>query len=391
MSAAPQPHEQPCDGSGSMLFLLTGTLMSDSAAPRAETPFATTPAAEPVDALAGDWSAGLRGPVKDSGLVAPHHLGFGPSPLPASTRSALPRPDAPSDELRTEEADLHALLELKDKLLGEAPKLLLAPKAHEKAAAEKDPEVAAPEGWASAEEDQLASSPPPPRTDPVPAIPAPAGAQELPAAPPDVSWEAPATALQGWGAAMPAEQAWGEASWGAPAAMPAVPFIDPWAVSDQALLPPAASDESPVELDDPDLLVPVVEPEGPVPTGPLVMLGEHRVAITTRAGRTRRGILRDVDLAALDFKLYPANGGGFERVRSDEVKVIFFMLPPGEKPLVPAGMKVKVKFAADGRCIEGNRDGEDAPSGFFLVPMDAAKTNTRRIFVAREALSEVVG
>ena len=52
------------------------------------------------------------------------------------------------------------------------------------------------------------------------------------------------------------------------------------------------------------------------------------------------------------------------------------------------GAKVRVTFA-DGRVIEGIRDGADAKHGFFLVPLDAARTNTRRIYVAREATSDI--
>jgi hypothetical protein len=376
----------------------------------------------------------------------------------------------------------------------------------------EEPEVAAPEGWASAEEDELASSPPLPRSDLAAAArpatqevlevpPAPEAAEEpglpLEAREPeesaptdpaeaeeplpedaiveitsDESWEPPAAALDAWGTAAPlaaaaaapawgspsplaataavpawgapvplaaaaAAPAWGAAGWGTPVeATPAqddpweVPegsakaAGDGWSIPEQALsaplpapadslfapLAPGASLSEPEPLGpadaepvpqpplaafappaDEDLLVPVVEPEGPLPTGPLAVLGEHRVAITTRGSRTLRGFLRDVDLAAPTFKLHPVNGGGWESVKSEEVKVIFFMLPPGEKPQTPVGARVKVTFAADGRSIEGHRDGEDAPSGFFLVPADAAKTKTRRIFVARAGLSEVVG
>jgi hypothetical protein len=35
------------------------------------------------------------------------------------------------------------------------------------------------------------------------------------------------------------------------------------------------------------------------------------------------------------------------------------------------------------------REGADAKHGFFLVPLDATRTNTRRIYVAREAASEI--
>jgi hypothetical protein len=148
---------------------------------------------------------------------------------------------------------------------------------------------------------------------------------------------------------------------------------------------------------DEDLLVPIEDdfsveaprrPSTPVPSGPLVVAGEHRVAVHTRAGRTRRGTVRDVDLAQPGFVLEPLDGGVAEPVGAGEVKAVFFMLPPGEKPGPAAGQRVRVTFR-DGRSIDGTRIGKEEPAGFFLVPSDAARTNTRRIFIAREAAQEV--
>jgi hypothetical protein len=53
---------------------------------------------------------------------------------------------------------------------------------------------------------------------------------------------------------------------------------------------------------------------------------------------------------------------------------------------VPSGAKVRVIFS-DGRTIEGHRDGADLRQGFFLIPLDAQKTNTKRIYVARDAVA----
>jgi hypothetical protein len=160
----------------------------------------------------------------------------------------------------------------------------------------------------------------------------------------------------------------------------------------------------PVENDDPDLLVPVEEDAPPPPRRPqaqqlavmhpvavlgaLEIQGEHRVAVHTRGGRTRRGTIKDIDLGKSQFALVPQGGGAAEPVYHAEVKAIFFMLPPGEKPKAPDGGKVRVTFA-DGRTIEGSRDGAEAKHGFFLIPSDAARTNTRRIYVAREATTDI--
>ena len=153
--------------------------------------------------------------------------------------------------------------------------------------------------------------------------------------------------------------------------------------------------------DDIDLLVPVDDDEPPPPVraqplaamqpvgvGALWVQGEHRVAVHTRGGRTRRGSVKDVDLGKSQFSLLPQGGGAEEPVYHAEVKAIFFMLAPGEKPQPASGGRVRVTFA-DGRSVEGSRDGTEAKHGFFLVPVDAARTNTRRIYVAREATTDI--
>jgi hypothetical protein len=138
------------------------------------------------------------------------------------------------------------------------------------------------------------------------------------------------------------------------------------------------------EVEDPDLPVAVEEPE---PVG-LLVPGEHRVAVHTRGGRTRRGVMKDVDLSLAQFTLQPQGGGEDEPVYHAEVKAIFFMLPPGASPRPGGHGKVKVTFA-DGRSIDGERDGEEGEHGFFLVPSDAARTNTWRIYIARDATAEI--
>jgi small nuclear ribonucleoprotein (snRNP)-like protein len=122
--------------------------------------------------------------------------------------------------------------------------------------------------------------------------------------------------------------------------------------------------------------------------GALEVAGEHRVAVHMRKGGTRRGTVRDVDLSKPTFSLLPQGGGPAESLYHAEVKAIFFMLTAGEKPKPADGKKVVVTFG-DGRTIEGTRDGADAKHGFFLVPSDALRTNTRRIYIARDATSHI--
>jgi hypothetical protein len=143
-----------------------------------------------------------------------------------------------------------------------------------------------------------------------------------------------------------------------------------------------------------DLLVPVnpTPPAGVPPmesAQPLVVPGEQRVAIHTRAGQTRRGTVIDLDLSQPRIPLEPQGGGSTENIDHSDVKAIFFMLAPGEKGEAAEGRAVRVTFS-DGRSIEGHRQGDESSQGFFLVPLDAQRTNTRRIYVARDAVSEMV-
>jgi small nuclear ribonucleoprotein (snRNP)-like protein len=126
----------------------------------------------------------------------------------------------------------------------------------------------------------------------------------------------------------------------------------------------------------------------PVPDSGDVVAGEHRVAIQTRGGRTRRGTVTNVDLGAPQFPLLPQGGQAAEVVPHSDVKVIFFMLAANEAAPAPSGRKVRVTFS-DGRMIEGHRDGADLRQGFFLIPLDAQKTNTKRIYVAKDAVASI--
>jgi small nuclear ribonucleoprotein (snRNP)-like protein len=153
---------------------------------------------------------------------------------------------------------------------------------------------------------------------------------------------------------------------------------------EDVLKPLGVADESPPPDDDPDLLAPVEEAAppparhaqplahlvAPMVVGALAVAGEHRVAVHTRGGRTRRGSIKDIDLSKSQFALIPQGGEEPESVYHAEVKAIFFMLAPGEKAKRGDGKRVRVTFA-DGRTIEGHRDGAEGKHGFFLVPGDA--------------------
>jgi hypothetical protein len=171
----------------------------------------------------------------------------------------------------------------------------------------------------------------------------------------------------------------------------AAPAFDPGRTTPQKL----ELVRGPEALEDPDLLVAVEDTTPPmgmtaIEAAPApIVPGEQRVAIHTRAGQTRRGTVTDLDLSQPQIPLEPQGGGSTETIDHGELKAIFFMLAPGEKAEPGLGQAVRVTFS-DGRAIEGHREGDESRDGFFLVPLDAQRTNTRRIYVARDAVSEIV-
>jgi hypothetical protein len=387
----PAPHESAADVSG---------WQRDAAA--AESPaWAAPAAAAPSEAPADVWPppphshAGHEGEQAPSSAAADDWAG-----PPASGWTAPPAPEAPPP------SDWETSL----------------PPAAAPASAwdTSPPSVAAPASdWdtspppAAAPASDWDTSPPPaaaPADDW--AAPGPTGSSGAGAAPANPSpvdeWEVPSPAPQARrdpGGAAPARSPMGASTYDQ-MQMPEQTWTP-----DEARFAPLAPGETLAGDDDPmmvaplgepvpgdeDLLVPIEDdfsvdappcPSAPVPSGPLVVAGEHRVAVHTRAGRTRRGTVRDVDLAQPGFVLEPLDGGAAEPVGAGEVKAVFFMLPAGEKPGPAAGPRVRVTFR-DGRSIDGTRVGEEDPAGFFLVPSDAARTNTRRIFIAREAAQDV--
>ena len=374
--------------------------MSDIRADSApeETSPDSPPAGEKPDPLAGDWSEGLPGPVRAHGLPEPVRLGDAREQSWAMSPPATDSPAEPSWTPHAHDAGFSAV---------PAP-----------AAEAFTAQGSEPEGWQEKEPSPWTG--PPQTTEEWNAS---SGATEA-------QWSAPGdvAVTEEWNAAqpegpraVPEEEAANllQPVEDAPAATflrpiraaandepPGEPIsiLHPPGDPDPALQPimdptlqPETDGESVALLnphDHPDLLVPVNEDAPPMasgeaPPGASVVRGEHRVAIHTRGGQTRRGSVTDLDLARPQFPLQPQGGGSTELVPHAEVKAIFFMLAPGEPLVEPEGGKVRVTFA-DGRTIEGHRAGGDGPQGFFLVPLDAQKTNTKRIYVARDAVAALV-
>jgi hypothetical protein len=127
------------------------------------------------------------------------------------------------------------------------------------------------------------------------------------------------------------------------------------------------------------------EPPAPSPTR---LAGSHRVVVHTVEGHVKRGVIEDVDLGAPSFPLAAQPDAGAEAIATDQVKAIFFMLAPGERPPAADGQRVRVTFR-DGRQVAGfSRDYAAGAAGFFMVPADT-RTNTGRIWVYASAVKMV--
>jgi hypothetical protein len=414
--------------------------MSDPQAQH-KAPQAPTAEAQPrPDPLAGDWSEGLPGPAREHGLPLPLRLGETriPAPVPEEplrpmetpwSEQIQPPPDPswsmappansdapwavappPTTDWPTTSATTPAGDEMWSAATTAEP---VAAAEWSPAPPPKKPLRSAP---SSAAPDAGSWSAPPPGTgddlSPEPAAPRWSDSKR-----PEFAPLPPGASLAGEEEETPRPVDESEAASllrpvvdGAAAASLLRPVVDDAAAA--TLLRPVVEDASaflrPVESaandapprprivrpeDDPDLLVPVADKPAvaasgdSTPPGEMVA-GEHRVAIHARGGRTRRGTVTDLDLTRPQFALQPQGGGPAETVAHSELKAIFFMLAPGETASTPAGRKVRVTFS-DGRSIEGHREGVDLRQGFFLVPLDAQKTNTKRIYVAKGAVASV--
>jgi len=396
---------------------------------------APTPWSEPVPETTATFAA----PVSASGATNARDM-----PAPAAPGNQAPAPDdtwttapaEPAQEWQAETApeDWEEVRKSEPAAMPEAPPT-------DWSSLRSGPDWSAPVPSAEAANDGWGAVPPAPESSHWSAPPASSAAEtEWTPPPSDAQWAAPAPATTGeWEVPISEAERASQpqtaappprtgAAWNAPAvgasaleqldsepmaAVPgaandlfgSVPAGGSLGSNDDDLGPPeelAAPEEvlRPVAIDDddPDLPQATGEPAKtraqplaawrPTAVNAMAVDGEHRVAVHTRGGRTLRGTMRDVDLSKSQFPLVPQGGGEPEAIYRAEVKAIFFMLAPGEPAHAGDGGKVRVTFA-DGRVIEGIRDGADAKHGFFLVPLDAARKNTHRIYVAREATSDI--
>jgi hypothetical protein len=136
--------------------------------------------------------------------------------------------------------------------------------------------------------------------------------------------------------------------------------------------------------------VPSVSASTAVPMAPVdaFIAGEHRVIIHTVEGQVKRGAIRDVDLLDEVIALEQQTGFAPERIPTQRVKAVFFMLATGSRPPQPDGHKVRVTFT-DGRQVAGfSHDYKGTGQGFFVIPADT-RTNTSRIFIYRASVQAV--
>ncbi len=132
---------------------------------------------------------------------------------------------------------------------------------------------------------------------------------------------------------------------------------------------------------------PFPEPE-PQPLPVSYVSGTHRVVVHTADGQVKRGTVSDLALESGEVLLTAQGGLAAESIAVEQIKAIFFMLPPGAEPAEPDGRKVRVTFR-DGRQVAGfSADYAPERFGFFMVPADT-RTHTARIWVYRAAVRQV--
>ncbi|HYG67243.1 MAG TPA: chemotaxis protein CheA, partial [Anaeromyxobacteraceae bacterium] len=124
------------------------------------------------------------------------------------------------------------------------------------------------------------------------------------------------------------------------------------------------------------------------PPSPARLSGAFRVVVHTVEGHVKRGLLEDADLGEPAITLAAPAGAPSETIPTEQVKTIFFMLAPGERPPLAEGQRVRVTFR-DGRQVAGfSPDYREGAAGFFMIPADT-RTNTGRIWVYASAVKTV--
>jgi len=344
-------------------------------------PVATVPPPEPAAAPAwnpppeGPWSAGAAVPG-DSLFEVPERAGNRASPG-WDVERAKDGLELPPDD-------------------GAAPRLAPASDFVPPAAGTPWADGAAPKEWspawtgpAPAAESAARIPPPAPAAFAasamgVPAMPAaapvavPSTPAPLPAPVPAPAVAAPAGA-GGWAAA---SSSWG--AWTAPAA-PASAAV-PVPVPEAPASPPAPASAAASAAPAPAAAAKAAPKAPPLPAGPRVIAGEHRVTIHLMDGSVKRGTIKDLDLTAGGFKLVASPGAVPAEIPAAKAKALFFTTPAGQPAPPGPGRRVRVTLT-DGRQVEGSLV-EELASGLYLLPLES-RGGQSRVLVMRHAVHSV--
>jgi hypothetical protein len=245
---------------------------------------------------------------------------------------------------------------------------------------------------------------PPPPAEPTSVIP--------PAA---IPWrESPSAVQTQPGASLDAVEAAFFSGYDTPAAPAAAPSVQPTVPVEEA--PPAAQwlpptpvptptpppaplwsspSSAPIQQTAPEEArqVPVLTHDGaPPPAAPETVVapyvtGLQKVVVHTLEGLQTRGYLSDADLTRGAILLQKQDGGE-KWFNIEELKAVFFMVPPDQQPNPAQGSRVAVVMR-DGRILHGNAaDPSGQGVGFFLFP-DEGNARVDRIFIYLQAVKEI--
>jgi hypothetical protein len=141
-------------------------------------------------------------------------------------------------------------------------------------------------------------------------------------------------------------------------------------------------------VDEVEILAAPEQTPAPATDPAAFVAGKHRVVVHTADGQVKRGAMMDAALDGSEVVIEAQAGSGHEVIPSNRIKAIFFMLPTGETPPPPQGVRVRVTFR-DGRQVVGfSPDYDPKRVGFFMVPADT-RTHTARIWVCQSAVRQV--
>ncbi len=139
--------------------------------------------------------------------------------------------------------------------------------------------------------------------------------------------------------------------------------------------------------------VPTLKPEGAAPApspesivAPYVT-GLQRVVVHTLEGLQTRGYLSDADLTRGAILLRKQDGTE-QWFNVEELKAVFFLVPPDQEPSAAQGTHIAVTLR-DGRTLHGTAlDPSGQGVGFFLFPSDG-NSRVDRIFIYLQAIKDI--